>query len=204
MSFFDALLLNTIFILFPIFLVLLIFAFFYNVNKEDKDILFDIGCYSSIYFIITYSKYYSSIISLLLLINVPFILAIIKKRNLASFLMSLIIAFFYNKVYNLNLYFVLLEYLSYYLVFTYLFKEKKFSKILYCFAFFKIFIVSFLIFYILPGKINFYYALGQLSIMIIVFLVVAFLSYFAINKGKKTISLNVALKELAREKELKL
>lgn len=202
MSFFEALGLNIIFLLFPIFVILVINAYYNNIERLDKGILFDVCLLSSVYLIIKYSGYYSSRVYLMLLVNIPFIISIVKKRKVVSFIISLIIVFFYNRVYNLNLYIMLVEYMAYFIIFNYVFKNKTFGVVLYTFSFFKIFMISLEMYYMSSG-INII-ATNRLVLMILIFVTISILINFAITKGEQTISLNVALKKLEHEKELKL
>ena len=120
MSFFEALGLNIIFLLFPIFVILVINAYYNNIENKEKSVLFDISLFSSVYLIIRYSKYYASNECLMLLVNIPFIISIVKKKKFTSLIISLMIVYFYNKTYNLNLYIVLAEYMVYFVVFNYI------------------------------------------------------------------------------------
>lgn len=202
MSFFEALGLNIIFLLFPIFVILVINAYYNNIENKEKSVLFDISLFSSVYLIIRYSKYYASNECLMLLVNIPFIISIVKKKKFTSLIISLMIVYFYNKTYNLNLYIVLAEYMVYFVVFNYILKNKSFGVVLYTFSFFKIFMLSLEMYHILNG-ISFL-ATNRLILMIVIFITISILSNFAITKGEETISLNVVLKKLEHEKEIKL
>lgn len=202
MSFFEALGLNIIFLLFPIFVILVINAYYNNIENKEKSVLFDISLFSSVYLIIRYSKYYASNECLMLLVNIPFIISIVKKKKFTSLIISLMIVYFYNKTYNLNLYIVLAEYMVYFVVFNYILKNKSFGVVLYTFSFFKIFMLSLEMYHILNG-ISFL-ATNRLILMIVIFVTISILSNFAITKGEETISLNVVLRKLEHEKEIKL
>ena len=202
MSFFEALGLNIIFLLFPIFVILVINAYYNNIENKEKIVLFYISLFSSVYLIIRYSKYYASNECLMLLVNIPFIISIVKKKKFTSLIISLMIVYFYNKTYNLNLYIVLAEYMVYFVVFNYILKNKSFGVVLYTFSFFKIFMLSLEMYHILNG-ISFL-ATNRLILMIVIFVTISILSNFAITKGEETISLNVVLRKLEHEKEIKL
>ena len=202
MSFFEALGLNIIFLLFPIFVILVINAYYNNIENHEKSILFDISIFTSTYLIIRYSKYYASNECLMLLVNIPFIISIVKKKKFTSLIISLMIVYFYNRIYNLNLYIVLAEYMVYFVVFNYILKNKSFEVVLYTFSFFKIFMLSLEMYHISNG-ISFL-ATNRLMLMIVIFITISILSNFAITKGEETISLNVVLKKLEHEKEIKL
>ena len=202
MSFFEALGLNIIFLLFPIFVILVINAYYNNIENKEKSVHFDISLFSSVYLIIRYSKYYASNECLMLLVNIPFIISIVKKKKFTSLIISLMIVYFYNKTYNLNLYIVLAEYMVYFVVFNYILKNKSFGVVLYTFSFFKIFMLSLEMYHILNG-ISFL-ATNRLILMIVIFITISILSNFAITKGEETISLNVVLRKLEHEKEIKL
>ena len=103
----DSIILNLILILFPILLYLIWMAYDYNISKKNNVLLLDMALISSLYLTLHYSN------NLLLMFNIPLIIAYVKNRNLAIFLSTMIIIRHYHMSLDLNIYFIVYEYLFY-------------------------------------------------------------------------------------------
>ena len=114
MLFFDSLIIYLVFLLFPILLYLIFLAYTKITNKKESELLFDLCLLSSVYLIIKYYIYFPNKI-FLLLVNVPLVIGIIRKRNLLNIVLSIIITFYYYKLFDFNIYFVFSEYLFYFI-----------------------------------------------------------------------------------------
>jgi len=77
---FDSLILNIVLLAFPIILWLFYMTHNKNVGKTEKELLFDFSLITSLYLTIRFGK---TIVddNLLLIINIPLIIAYLKKRN---------------------------------------------------------------------------------------------------------------------------
>lgn len=203
MSFVEALILNIILLLFPIFIYLLYVAYSNNINKEKGEYIFDILCITSIYFLIKYKIYFFNV-SLLLLINVPLILLFLKKRYKCCLILSIIIVIYYSEIYNLSLIFNIIEYIFYFVFFrVFGSRNKNNDFFIYSFIFFKGIIVSFQIFYIIEQDATFLMLVFQTLLILLVFYIVLTLSLMLLEKGEQILSLNKVLKELEKEKVLR-
>ena len=142
----------------------------------------------------------------LLLVNIPLVIGIIRKRYLLSFILSIFIAFYYYKLFDFNIYFVFSEYFFYFLYF-YIFnkKHKKDNsvKIINNFTFLKGIVLSYEIFYIVPNNSNIIFVIINLFLLLIIFYVICYLVVKLMEKAEKILSLNKVLNELQHEKELK-
>ena len=203
MDFFDSLVLNILFLLFPICVYLIYIAHSNNNKTEQNDIMLSLSNITSVYLMIKFSKYFDHN-CLLLLINVPLIISFFKKRTTASILIAISIVLYYYFRYNLNIGAMILEYLLYIFLFSYLFaKEKGYEFILNGFTFIKGVILSIEIIYILPRETNFYVVLLQIFVILITFYIVSNLVFLLASKAEEIILLNNALKDLKKEKTLK-
>ena len=79
MKIYDSIILNLVLILFPILLYLICMAYDTNINKRNNILLLDMALISSLYLTLNYSS------NLLLMFNIPLIIAYVKKRNFATF-----------------------------------------------------------------------------------------------------------------------
>ena len=205
MLFFDSLIIYLIFLLFPILLYLIFLAYTKITNKKESELLFDLCLLSSVYLIIKYYIYFPDKM-FLLLVNIPLVIGIIRKRYLLSFVLSIFIAFYYYKLFDFNIYFVFSEYFFYFLYF-YIFnkKHKKDNsvKIINNFTFLKGIVLSYEIFYIVPNNSNIIFVIINLFLLLIIFYVICYLVVKLMEKAEKILSLNKVLNELQHEKELK-
>lgn len=205
MLFFDSLIIYLIFLFFPILLYLIFLTYTKITNKKESELLFDLCLLSSVYLIIKYYIYFPDKM-FLLLVNIPLVIGIIRKRYLLSFVLSIFIAFYYYKLFDFNIYFVFSEYFFYFLYF-YIFnkKHKKDNsvKIINNFTFLKGIVLSYEIFYIVPNNSNIIFVIINLFLLLIIFYVICYLVVKLMEKAEKILSLNKVLNELQHEKELK-
>lgn len=199
MSFFDNLILDIVLILFPISLILILKAHNSNIGKLNRDYLIDIANFSMMYLLIKYSNFNTTYD--VLLINIPFIISILYRRPLASFLLAIaIIVFYFYHGYNLDV--LLIEYLLYVLIFIIMSKKRKsYQLILSTFLFIKGVSLTIENFYLLEN--DNLLTLCKIFLSLMAFYLVALLIINIINILEKTISLNQTLKELEKEKNLK-
>lgn len=203
MTFCEGLILNIIFLLFPFFFYLLFIAYNNNLNRKKCPAFLDIVNITSVYLIIVYSKYFT-ISTFLLLINIPLIISLYKKRKLASIFLALSIVVFYCTNYHLPLYLIIGEYTIYLVLFLFLIKkDKSYDYILNLFTFIKGIVLSVEIIYLIPNQTNFLTIILQLFIMLVVFYLITILVFKLITKGEGIVSFNNVLKELEKEKTLK-
>ena len=203
MDFFDSLVLNILFLLFPISIYIIYVAYHNNLKKKQNDIILDLVNATSIYLIIKFSSYFDSN-CFLLLVNLPFIISLFKKRKIASFLIAIVIVGYYHFMYSLPIPIILFEYLLYLFLFSYVFNNNKhYEFIINSFTFIKGIILSIEIIYIIPSQMNFYIILVELFIILITFYIVSNLVMLLGSKSEEIISFNIVLKELEKEKTLK-
>lgn len=205
MLFFDSLIIYLVFLLFPILLYLIFLAYTKITNKKESELLFDLCLLSSVYLIIKYYIYFPNKI-FLLLVNVSLVIGIIRKRNLLNIVLSIIITFYYYKLFDFNIYFVFSEYLFYFLYFYFFNKKHKKDnsvKIINNFTFLKGIVLSYEIFYIVPNNSNIIFVIINLFLLLIIFYVICYLVVKLMEKAEKILSLNKVLNELQHEKELK-
>lgn len=205
MLFFDSLIIYLVFLLFPILLYLIFLAYTKITNKKESELLFDLCLLSSVYLIIKYYIYFPNKI-FLLLVNVSLVIGIIRKRNLLNIVLSIIITFYYYKLFDFNIYFVFSEYLFYFLYFYFFNKKHKKDNsvtIINNFTFLKGIVLSYEIFYIVPDSNDIYFVIINLFVLLIIFYVICYLVVKLMEKAEKILSLNKVLNELQHEKELK-
>lgn len=123
MKLLEITILNYVVLIFPMILYILYQMYNKTLDKEKNELYLDIAFISSFYLIVCYGVNNINLFSLLL-INVPLIIAYISKRYLSVLFLSIMISYYYYTYLDLSIYLLFIEYIFYFLVFTF----KKDSK----------------------------------------------------------------------------
>ena len=122
MTIFESILINTIFILFPLSCY---FLFVINQKvggKKIDDIFFDLAIYTSLYLILRYD---TSLLGIkITLISIPLFISYFKNRMITSIFISIIISIYYWSIMSISFSLIILEFIIYFLI-SYLFNNKK-------------------------------------------------------------------------------
>ena len=202
MSIFESLTINLIFLLFP-FLIYAIYISYRN-NTKDEKLVFDFVIFSAMFLLIRYRKAEDSIASLIF-INFPLLIAVMKKRSLLVIMLSIITIYYYHQMIKIPLSYGIIEYSIYIMLyFSMLKKSSMNSVILNIFISIKSFITACYLCIkdlnnILTPQIFLY-----LLFIILLFIITITSILWLLKEGEKIIEKNRALRELEREKELKL
>ena len=180
MSFFDDLLLNIIFILFPI---LLYYMFNVNLNKRLKSIITEIVPIVMIYLILRYT-YSFSVNTYFLFLNIPFLFSLSNNKKISPIIIVIILVYLNITIYNFNWFWLSLEYIFYLIQI-------------------KGTILTIEAIYLKPSLENNGIIITKLFIILIVFYFISIFVFIIIKKCYETISLRNALTELKKEKEIK-
>lgn len=203
MSFFDSIIVSIVFILFPMGIYLLRVAHNNNLGKPTNKILLDLANLSSIYFMISYNVLLNKS-CILLFINIPLLISILKQRKLSTVLASIIIGIYYVKFYNFYPVIPILECSVYFIIFN-LFNKKilGYKTVINTFILIKGVTLTIFNLYIIPNDNTIFLNILGVFINLVIFYLLTILILFSLKKGKDVISLNNVLKELEKEKALK-
>ena len=114
----ETILVNTIYLLFPIAIYLVYIAYIRNMDLEEKKLFLDLAVFSSIYFTIRYGLDFDHIIPLFLL-NIPLLLCYLKRNYSTSLIVSIIsIAYCYHTL-EIPLFILFVEYFVYFVFYNY-------------------------------------------------------------------------------------
>lgn len=200
MSFFDGLLVNTVFILFPLLVYLIYVTYKNNVNEECNDIIFELMLFTSLYLIIRYG-YMKNNPHIEFLIDIPLLFAFIKGKTSLSIAISMILVLFFTFYTNYSFIFVLLEYLTYFIVYIYGKKhKKKDSFYIDSITIIKSFVYSFSVIYFLRPDYSLFSNFKTIAISVIIFYICANIYYALIKKSEQIMSVNSIIKDLEKEK----
>lgn len=197
MSFFDSLMLNSILIVLPICFYLIVML---KRKNASFDLLIPLACFTAMYLVFRYSLIIEGLKSMFF-INVPFIILIVYRKKYSTLLASAFIIFFYYYLFSFSLYFLIIEYIIYFIIFHILkIKNKSYEFILNIFIFIKGIILTTL--FVKDGNFTFYLFFSQFCNLIIFYLVTMVIVY-AIERGEDIVKYNNVLQELEKEKILK-
>ena len=136
----------------------------------------------------------------MLLINVPLLVAYLKKRKDLSIIISIIVIVLSYIDFNINIVLLIIEYIIYYVLFI---KTVSFNKFINRFLIIKAFIISLEIFiYIMPHA-SFMYNVFLIFMEMIILSVTTYIITELIKKVEETVNLNITLRELEKEKALR-
>jgi len=203
MRFFDGFLLSTILLLFPLFLYLIYVIYKKIINKEKIDITFSIALILSLILMIRYGyckdNYYISI-----LMNIPLLFAYLKNKKILILVISVILGVYFILVFKIDIYVVMFEYLSYYLLHIVSYK-RTFSTyyIINNFTIIKTGILSFIIFAFESPNVSAGVNILLIILTIIVFYSASLFYYKLIQKIEDIVLLNNTMKELEKEKSIR-
>lgn len=204
MSFFDTIIINTICILLPELIYIIYQARINNYESyEFEDNIFELVLLSTLFLIIklTGEKYnqYS-----IVLINIPILFAYIRGKNTFALVLSGMLVLYFYAILNYNFVYLIIEYISYYLLYLVYFKSNNVtvSKTIFLYTLVKSFFFSIYIYYVNINS-GFFPIFNMIFISMLTFYICSNLYYMFLRKGEEIIDLNCSLKELEKEKTLR-
>lgn len=201
MPIFENIFLLCVFLFFPLTCYLLYITHLSNMDLKVKNVVLDISLITSLFLIIRYINNKS--IYILLFYNIPLLLAYLKRKNITAIFISIVIVYFYNYYTSIPLIILILEYSLYFAIYLYVSKYKKnYVNYLNIFVAIKLFVISFLIFYIINPTGTITSNIIYLLLTATVFIVFTYLSLALFEKGEDIINLYGILKESKKDKVL--
>lgn len=202
MNLYINILLNVVFITYPLLLYLFYIAYNKNYLRIENNLFLDVALISSSYLLIRFNDSVLYEIPYVL-INVQLILAYIKKRNNVIFVLSIFYVFVYHFHFNLNIFLLLIEYASYYILYLYVNKNGKEEDF-----FVKYFFLIKSLFFLINVIINFYsklylFLFFDVFFSLLIFFSVTFFTLFLFEKGEDIIRFHMNMKELENEKQIR-
>lgn len=200
MNLFENILLNVILILFPLFICILYEAYNRIYSFKKSDLCLDFSIITAFYLVMTFKPNNYSFPYLLM--NIPLIIAYLKNRKKCILILSFTCVIVLTKVYNSMLIYIILEYILYFIVYIIF---KKFKMLLL-----NLFLILKIIFYFICESITKPYVLDNMkylgnSIMIVIpFILVTYIVFFMLKKSNEIIRFQNDLKDLEKEKELRI
>ena len=113
MKIFEGILLNSIYLLFPLLVYLLVVICVRNIDKKAKKLLLETALFSSLYLLFKYGKN-SSLIYPMIVFNVLLLLSYLKKKNITAIIMSIFLIIYYKNTTPLSYFILIIEYTMYF------------------------------------------------------------------------------------------
>ena len=189
---------NISILLLPMSFYLLSISYQNNIKRISKHLL-SITLIIQVILFIFLKDYTKSI----LLINIPLLISFLKRKELTSIILSILIVYYYVFLLNYNLYFIFFEYVLYYVIYYIVNKSYKVVSLIYIFVFIKSIVLSVETFYF--QEVSNYFLVNYLEVVVkmLVFYVSSYLVFIYLLKGESIMNLNTAIKELEKEKVLR-
>lgn len=203
MSFIETFTLNAIYILFPLILYLFYVAYNKAFEKEVQNIVLDFCLLTSFYLTSRFGAFSNIHISILIF-NIPLLIAYLYKRNLSILILSLCIIVFYYQFYYEFFWIIFIEYIIYFIIYYKLIKNNN-NENLFIIIFVILKIIFTLLFVFLLNQNQLYLQIGIFKFFtyLILFILLNYLIIFLLKKGEKIVKLEMTLKELQKEKQIR-
>ena len=200
MNLFETLMVNVIFITFPLLFCLLYQSYNETLNKEKNELFLDIALVSSFYLMIRFGLNISDYKPLLLL-NIPLMIAYIKDRKMDIILLSIGSIIYYVHYLKFSLPLVIFEYILYYGM-NLLYQQKKWNP----HAFVHILITIKCIFVTILLYLSVGFRITDLfshAVIVVSFFLIAEFTLYLLERAEEILQLRVRLKEFEHEKEIR-
>lgn len=200
MKIFETVVLNSIFLTFPLIVYLLYLTYSRALSKERNELYLDVALISSFYLIVRYGFHEMEFVSLLLL-NIPLIAAYMKDRKLSAIFLSVLTIFYYKQVLAFPLIPMIIEYVVYYLMFLYAKKgTEKMEGIMFISLGIKC--VCFVVMYLVKESLS-SSSMIYLGISLFVYFVETILVIYALKQSEAVIRLYKMMENLQEEKQIR-
>ena len=189
MNFLEMIILNGIYTMFPMLVYLFYFSCVKNLDKMTKSVVLDFCLLTSFYFLIRFGEY-NNFNMMILLINIPLLVAYLVNSKLSIFALSFLII---SKNISVILYLSVLEYFIYYLLYFKVYKKNR-----------RAFIVLFIA---CKSILNVLYNFNILDYFIFIdifmFILITILILLLLKKGWDIINLRMTLNDLKKEEQVR-
>lgn len=179
-------LISIILILFPLTCYIIYLGKYNDRDEKNKNLFLDLALYTSLYL---YIKYIINVedYNMIILMNIPLLISIVKDRHLTTINLSIFIIIINYSYFNLNLIYLLSEYILYYLLYNMEKDKRNIFKIVIYFTLIKVFISTIYI--------------GNIIILDrVIFLILSILILYMFEIGESMMDLNLNIKKLRKDK----
>ena len=195
MEIFDNIILNIIVISLPITIYLLYLAYTKTFNCQENELLKIVTIFSILYLIVKYGKpLYQNLP--LIIINVPLILAYIKKSKISIIITSIIAVVYYYNFYQNLIGIIIFEYILYFIIAL---KTLKIYLFILIFSIIKT--VNSIILFIYSNNISLHYIVEILIEGLFLYITMTSIYYF-LSKTEEVLKLHMNIKEIKQNEQI--
>lgn len=191
----EVILINLIYILFPIFCYLIYVTYQKTIGKKVNNLFFDLSLLSSIYLVLKYGVFFNNLYNIMLL-HIILIISFCKRRYLISIFLSAYLIMYCNEVHNYNLILLIIEYGTF--MFLYTIKNMENKSIIFTFNLINL-IFSSIYLFIKHDVLSYGYALFYT----LLFSIISYIIVILVENSENIIELNSTIKRLEKEKTLR-
>lgn len=203
MGFINETLLNIMCLLFPLSIYIIGIAYFRNCDSSKNELFLEVVLYSSLYLLIKFGSE-NILIYPMILLNVPLLVAYLKKKTRVVVIISIVLLFYYCNHTNILPIYLILEYVIYFIVYKFVFTNKCSSiQIISVFVVIKSFIMAIEMYFIFSINSNMIINLVLIYSIMTIFTMIAYLILFLLDKGEEIMELHNVVHELEKEKKLR-
>lgn len=200
MNLFETIIINIIFISFPLVFCLLYQSYHQTLNQRKTDFSIDVALFSAFYLILRFSSRLS-LEDPILFLNMPLMIAYYKNRTTDCILLSACMVLYYHSL-DIPFPFLLLEYSLYGLMAVYssrqtLKKQKLIHHILLC----KCFFFTIILFYLYPNIV--FHEIVKQMILLLAFLVITKFTIYLVERVEVILSLHLKMKDIEKEERVR-
>jgi len=196
MNMLSILLINIIILLSPLMFYLFYSMYIDNIDKEQNYAFLDFAIVSSVYLLIT-NYQNNPVPDFIMLLNIPLIIAMMKKRSFISIVVSIILVIFYYSL-GEQIISIILQYIIIYSIYL-LYVNKKISFN----HFFVFFLIIQSIFLILNNYVGIGISLIKTVFNIIIFSTTSYVTLYLFQKCELITKLHTNIKELEKDKSFR-
>lgn len=193
MNYIDDVVINIIFLLFPILVYLFYIAYNKNINIEENNLLLGFSLFFSMYLTLCFNFFNYPRINIYMA-NIIIIIAYIWNKPKEALLLSIIYIFIVSTKYNLNTYICIIEYIIYF--YLYCKNHKNMSDYEYVSA-------CLMIKTVFLGVLNNNVYSDNIFITVLIVIFSYVFIVYSLKKGDLIIKYHSSYKELIKEKEIK-
>ena len=198
MNLFEGLVLNFIFIIFPMLLYLFYLVQVSNTKQKDHDLFLDFAFISSLYLCIRYGMRLFPIPTMFF-ITIPLFLAYQKHHTICAITYSFILLSIQVSYYQRSVYIFIGTYLLYFLLYEcYHYKKLRRKNMMLYFLLSNVFTTLFYMIY--TNKLSEVIGI-QLPILIGATFIITYLACRFIDKGNEIVNFHISLKEIEKQKQ---
>lgn len=138
MNIFEIIIIDLIFIIFPLTFWILYQNYSKTLNMKKSELLLDFALISSMYLVMKYGM--NPVLNVpILFFNIPLIIAYLKNRKFSIVVLSITSICYYHFYLNIEWIFLIVEYIFYYFIYLFIGKQKIENKVLMnCLSIFKL------------------------------------------------------------------